>query len=114
MNTTIFTDKQLLDDIEKYTRLKTIVRDEVLMQPGDKVVFVPIVKSGVLRIVRQNADGREVFLYHLYPGQTCAMAINCCQGNRRSSIKAIAEDETELILVPVNMVEEWMKSVPLP
>ena len=109
MTDSIFTDTRLLDEIERYTRRKTVQKDDVLMSPGDSIVFVPIVQKGVLRIVRRNTDGREVFLYHLYPGQTCAMAINCCQGNKKSTVKAIAEDTTEVMLVPVNLVEEWMK-----
>ncbi len=109
MNNTIFTDKKLLDEIAKYTRAKHIARDEVLMQLGDEIVFVPIVMKGVLRIVRQDPDGKEIFLYHLYPGQTCAMAINCCQSQKKSMVKAIAEDDTDLMLIPVKLVEEWMK-----
>lgn len=109
MNNTIFTDKKLLDEIAKYTRAKHIARDEVLMQPGDEIVFVPIVMKGVLRIVRQDLEGKEIFLYHLYPGQTCAMAINCCQSRKKSMVKAIAEDDTDLMLIPVKLVEEWMK-----
>ncbi|MEI8280435.1 MAG: Crp/Fnr family transcriptional regulator [Bacteroidota bacterium] len=109
MNNSIFTDTKLLDEIQKCTRVKTILKDEVLMSPGDTIVFVPIVENGVLRIVRQNNDGKEIFLYHLYPGQTCAMAINCCQSKKQSMVKAIAEDDTEVLLVPVNMVEEWFK-----
>jgi CRP/FNR family transcriptional regulator len=109
MNDTIFTDKKLLDEIAKYTRTKHIARDEVLMQLGDEIVFVPYVLKGVLRIVRQDNEGKEIFLYHLYPGQICAMAINCCQNRKKSMVKAIAEDDTDLMLIPVNMVEEWMK-----
>ncbi len=109
MNNTIFTDPALLAEISRYTRVKHIPKDSVLMSPGDKVVFVPIVQSGVLRILRQNPDGKEIFLYHLYPGQTCALAINCCQSQKKSSVKAVAEDDTDVLLVPVDMVEQWMK-----
>ena len=79
------------------------------MAPGDEIVFVPIVQKGVLRIIRQNEDDKEIFLYHLYPGQTCAMAINCCQANKRSMVKAIAEEDSEILQIPVNLVEEWFK-----
>lgn len=109
MGDTIFTDKRLLDEINKYARVKTVKKDTLLMSPGDDIVFVPIVQKGVLRIVRQDDDGREIFLYHLYPGQTCAMAINCCQSHKKSMVKAIAEDDTEVLQVPVKMVEEWFK-----
>jgi CRP/FNR family transcriptional regulator len=109
MDNTPFTDRNLLDEITRYGRIKHLEKDEILMKPGAEVVFLPIVTNGVLRIVRQNEEGKEIFLYHLYPGQTCAMAINCCQANKKSMVKAIAEDESEVVLVPVNMVEDWMK-----
>ena len=109
MNPEIFTDASLLAEIKKFTRTKHLKLGEVLIAPGDKIFFVPIVQKGVLRIVRQGEDGKEVFLYHLYPGQTCAMAMNCCQSNKESMIKAIAEDDTEVLQIPVNMLEDWFK-----
>ncbi len=109
MNKTIFNDPRLQAEIAAYARVKTIGRDTVLMSPGDDILFVPIVQQGVLRIVRQNDEGKEVFLYHLYPGQTCAVAINCCQGKKKSTVKAIAEEDSEILQIPVNMVDEWFK-----
>ena len=109
MNNTIFTDPGLLDEIKRYARVKSVKRDTILMAPGDEVLFIPIVRQGVLRIIRQNNEGQEVFLYHLYPGQTCAMAINCCQGHKKSSIKAIAEEDTEILQIPVSLVDDWFK-----
>jgi CRP/FNR family transcriptional regulator len=109
MNKTIFNDPKLQAEIATYARVKTIERDTVLMSPGDDIIFVPIVQQGVLRIVRQNDEGKEVFLYHLYPGQTCAVAINCCQGKKKSTVKAIAEEDSEILQIPVNMVDEWFK-----
>ncbi len=109
MNNEIFSDKKLLDEINRYTRIKSVPKDFTLIRPGDEIVFLPIVRKGVLRIVRQGSDGRDIFLYHLYPGQTCAMAINCCQSHKKSMVKAIAEDDTEVLQVPVNQIEEWFK-----
>jgi CRP/FNR family transcriptional regulator len=109
MNNEIFSDKKLLDEINRYTRIKSVPKDFTLIRPGDEIVFLPIVRKGVLRIVRQGSDGRDIFLYHLYPGQTCAMAINCCQTHKKSMVKAIAEDDTEIMQVPVNQIEEWFK-----
>jgi CRP/FNR family transcriptional regulator, anaerobic regulatory protein len=109
MNNTVFADPKLIDELQHHARVKTIGRDEILISPGDDIVFIPMVQSGVLRIVRQNDEGKEVFLYHLYPGQTCAMAINCCQGRKKSTIKAIAEEDSEILLVPVQMVDTLFK-----
>lgn len=109
MNNLPFTDTRLLGEIKQLTRTRTVKAGEVFMMPGDPIVFVPIVLKGVLRIIRQGTDGKEIFLYHLYPGQTCAMAINCCQADKVNPIKAVAEEDSELLLVPVKMVDDWYR-----
>lgn len=108
VNNLIFRDAALRDNIIRYGRVKQVAKDQVLINPGDEIVFLPIVLKGILRIIRQDNEGREIFLYHLYPGQTCAMAINCCQSNKRSMIKAVAEDDAEVMQIPVNQVEAWL------
>ena len=109
MESMIFKDPRLSEEIEKYSRVKSVEKDTVLMSPGDEVFFLPIVKQGVLRIVRQNSEGKEIFLYHLYPGQTCAMTINYCLDHKKSGIKAISEKDAEIILVPAGMVDDWFR-----
>ena len=105
----IFSDPALINEITSKSRQKKLLKEEILILPGDTLVFVPIVLSGVLRIVREDAEGREVFLYHLYPSQTCAMAVNCCQSRKKSMIKVIAEDEAEILLVPTDLIDQLFK-----
>jgi len=108
LNIIPFTDTKFLEEIKKFTRIKTIKAGDAFISSGDKIVFVPIVLKGALRIIRQG-DDKEIFLYHLHPGQTCAMAINCCQGTRISPIKAIAEEDTEVLQIPANLIDDWLK-----
>ncbi len=111
MNTiaTLFKDTELVKEIHSKSRVRKLKKDEVLILPGDSLLFLPILLSGALRIVREDDEGREVFLYHLYSSQTCAMAINSCETNQRSKVKAIAEDDTEVLLVPTALVEQLFK-----
>ena len=74
----LFSDSRLQKEVLTHSRVKHLEPDEVLIFPGNKITFVPIVLEGTLRIVREDEEGREVFLYHLYPAETCAMAVNCC------------------------------------
>lgn len=105
IQTIFFADPDLKKEIESKSRKKTLADGEVLIVPGETLFFIPVVLKGALRIIREDEEGREVFLYHLYPFQTCAMAINCCEGGNESMIKAVAEDETEVMLVPVDLVD---------
>jgi len=105
----LFSDSGLIAEINTQSRKKKLAKEEALIVPGYALVFVPIVLSGVLRIIREDEEGREVFLYHLYPSQTCAMALNCCQSGKKSMVKAVAEDETEVLLIPANLIDQLFK-----
>lgn len=104
----LFSNSELLEEIQRSSRVKHFAKDTIVLLPGDEIFFIPILVSGVLRVLRVNDDGREFFLYHLYPGQTCAMSINCCQVRGKSMIKIVAEDDTEVVQVPVEKVEMWL------
>ena len=105
----LFEDAGLVNDLTQFSRIHELDTDEVLMASGDTIVFLPIVLDGVLRVIRQSADDKEVFLYHLYPRQTCAVAISCCMAGRKSTVKAVAEQPTSLLLVPVNQLDYLSK-----
>ena len=108
-NDSIFGDPELNSEIEKNAKRKVIPKGTVLIKPGDEIIFIPIVIKGSIRIIRQDMDGQEVFLYHLYPGQTCAMSLTCCQTGKKSMIRAVAEDDAEIIQIPIKLTEDWYK-----
>lgn len=103
----IFSDPDLNSEIEKNAKHKIIEKGEILIKQGDEIIFIPIVLKGSIRIIRQDLDGQEVFLYHLYPGQTCAMSLTCCQSGKKSMIKAIAEIDSEILQIPIKLTEDW-------
>lgn len=105
----IFNDPDLISEIKKNAKHKVIGSGSILIKPGDEIFFIPIVMKGSIRIIRQDLDGKEIFLYHLYPGQTCAMSLTCCQSGRKSMIKAIAETDSEILQIPVRLTEDWYK-----
>lgn len=108
-NPFLFTDPKLQQELEQVSRVKKVNREDVLIWPDDPIHFLPVVLEGSLRIVRQDENGKEVFLYHLYPGQTCAASLICCQRNRKSLIKAVAEDNAEVLQIPVSKLEDWFR-----
>jgi CRP/FNR family transcriptional regulator len=54
----LFSDSRLQKEVLTYSRVRHLKLDEVLILPGNKITFVPIVLEGVLRIVRVDEDGR--------------------------------------------------------
>ena len=50
---------------------------------------------------------KELFLYYLEPGETCALSLTCCSAARPSEIKAVVEEPATIIFVPVQLHEQW-------
>lgn len=105
----LFSDPELAAEVEKLGRVKRLSKDDNLIRPGDDILFIPILLAGSIRVLRQDESGKEVFLYHLFPGQTCAMSLTCCQSGRKSMIRAVAETDVELLQLPAKSTEDWFR-----
>ncbi len=105
-------ESRLVEEIEKSGTVKKIEAGEELMRPGSYVKFIPIILSGSLKIMRQDDKGNETFLYFLTPGETCAMSLTCCTSHKPSRVRAVAEEPTEMILIPVEKLDQWMSLFP--
>jgi CRP/FNR family transcriptional regulator, anaerobic regulatory protein len=103
----IFSQPELLDEFKRFAHREHLTEGASLLEPGQYVQIVPIVITGCLRVIRQNESGEEVFLYHLMPGETCALSLTCCATHKPSEIKIVAEEDTDYWAVPLSKVEQW-------
>jgi CRP/FNR family transcriptional regulator len=104
----VLEEESLIQEIIKNGKLHTCQENESIISPGQFIKFVPLVVYGSLRITRTDEEGKEVYLYHIHAGQTCAISLNCCMSMRPSEIGASAEEETEFIMIPVSHLDEWI------
>jgi len=102
----IFED-QLIEEIGNVGTYKSFKKDDVIIEIGDYLKSMPLLISGAIKVLREDKDGDELVLYFLERGDTCAMTLTCCIGNTQSEIRAIAESDTELLMIPVQKMEEW-------
>ena len=104
----MFKDAVLSAELERNAVHKHLPAGTVLMRAGDPITHIPIVKGGSLRILAQNNEGQERFLYHIMPGESCAVSMTCCVGRRVSTVRAVVEADDDLLLVPIERLDEWM------
>lgn len=105
-------EKELVDDMLEHARIIQVKENEVLMDYGKKVTFMPLVLSGSIRVMRRDEEDREILLYYLGNHESCAMAYACCMEAKRSEVKAIAEDKAEIIRIPHAKLDEWLVKYP--
>lgn len=103
-----FFEPQLLEEISKEGEWITFEENDELMSEGKYIRSFPIILEGLVRVCRADQEGREVLLYYLNPGQVCAMALTCCMGRMQSNISAYAEEDTEILRIPVDCLDRWM------
>ena len=107
-----FLEKDLQEQIIKLGVQKTYSANETIIREGQFISSFPLVVKGLIRITRNNEDGNELLLYYLKGNEVCAMSLTCCMANLKSNVKAIAEEETEVILLPVALLDKWMCEFP--
>jgi CRP/FNR family transcriptional regulator len=91
---------------------ETIAAGEIIMDIGQKINEIPLVLSGSIKILREDAEGHEILLYYLEPGNACASSITCCTSGQHSTIRAVAEDDTVYLNIPVQYSDQWMSKFP--
>ncbi|EWH13534.1 Crp/Fnr family transcriptional regulator [Cellulophaga geojensis KL-A] len=103
---TLFED-QLLQEILEVATYKEVPEGFKLIEIGDYVKSMPLLVSGAIKILREDTEGDELLLYYLEKGETCTMTMACCMGQKKSEIRAIAETDAKLIMVPIEKMEIW-------
>lgn len=100
---------ELINEIEEKGRLLKYRAGKVLIDFGAYVKSIPLVLSGSIKVIREDQKGNELFLYFLGGGDTCAMSLTCCMHQKKSEIKAVVEADAEVLMVPLEYMDAWMK-----
>lgn len=101
-------EEELLDEIVKVGHLDKIKSGELLVDVGQDMTHIPLIISGVVKIMRREKDGDEIVLYFLERGDTCAISFVNCINKKKSIFKGIVEKDIEAIFLPVEYIDEWL------
>ena len=101
-------EEALLDEIAKVAIYKEFKADDYLIEIGDYIKTMPLLLTGAIKILREDENGDELLLYFLERGDTCAMTLTCCMGQSKSRIRAIAETDGAMLMIPVEKMEDWL------
>lgn len=99
----------LLEKLKTEGTIKTFSADTVLIDENDYIKFVPIVLNGSLKVFKLDDDGREMLLYYIKPGESCVMSFLGATCNGTSKIKAVVEEEAEVLILPVHKATELIR-----
>jgi CRP/FNR family transcriptional regulator len=101
----------LAEAIEAVSPIKDIAKDTVILQEGQYVKVIPIVLEGLIKVFSRFED-RELLLYYIRPHESCIMSFAASLKNEPSKIIAVTEEDTRVMLLPVDQVAGWIKQFP--
>lgn len=101
-------EKKLIEEITSVAKLVEFKEGDVLIDIGTYIKTMPLLMDGAIKIMREDFDAGELLLYFLEKGDTCSMTLSCCMGDKKSEIRAVAENDGLVAMIPVNKMEEWL------
>ena len=102
----------LVKEMIQFGEMKYFKEGDIIMDYGKYIRMMPIVVKGTIKVFRMDDSGKEILLYYLSSNESCSMAYSCCVEAKKSEVKAIAEDEVELIAIPHIKLDEWLCKYP--
>jgi CRP/FNR family transcriptional regulator len=88
--------------------LKKIPKGQFIAMEGEPCNYLPIVKSGVVRVYKLSPNGQEMTLYRIKSGESCILTISCLLTNKNFPAVAFTESESELILIDAETLKKWI------
>lgn len=91
---------------------KTFKEGDVILDEQMRIRAIPIVTKGSVRVIRRDEDGRELLLYYIRSGESCIMSFLGGIHNDTSKVVAVAEEDTEILFLPIDQVMAMIKENP--
>lgn len=102
----------LKEEVSQFGQLKKFPTGSVILQEDSYIKAIPLVLKGSLKVMRTDPQGHEILLYYITAGESCIMSFLGGIHNETSKIKAIVEEDAEILFIPVDKASEWVKKFP--
>jgi CRP/FNR family transcriptional regulator len=101
-------EPELIKEMAEFGALQQFKEGDLIMDYGKYIRMMPIVLKGTVKVYKHDDNGNEILLYYLSDMESCSMAYSCCLEAKKSEVKAIAEDDVELLAIPHHKLDEWL------
>jgi CRP/FNR family transcriptional regulator len=100
----------VLELIQQEAEQRRFAAGEIIMRTGQYIRSTALILEGRVKIYRQGPEGGEFLMYYLGPGQACAVSIICAMQSDTSEITAVAEEDCEILLIPISLMDTLFKN----
>lgn len=100
-----------LSELELHASLKRIERGQAIIKQGQFIRSLPILLSGNVKVIcTENA--MEFLLYYIEKGEPCIFSFAHILNDEPINFSAYAELDSDLLMLPIDRVKEWLRIYP--
>jgi CRP/FNR family transcriptional regulator, anaerobic regulatory protein len=98
-----------------------LARAELREMPAGTVMFdegapcsaFPMLLEGSIRVSKGSANGRELQLYRVVPGEACVLTSSCLLGDARYSARGVTETTVRMLALPAPLFARLLDTEPV-
>jgi CRP/FNR family transcriptional regulator len=98
----------LYDAILNEAELKEAKAGTTLLKMGQNIKSAMLVVEGTIKLYQEDETGGEYFMYHLNPGEACAVTLVCNYHHEQSQVLAKAVTDIQYVAIPIEFMEKWL------
>ncbi len=104
---------KLKEELLAICSMHTFEAGTVILKEGSYIKAIPLMISGLAKVFKvEPTQGNEVLLYYIKPGESCVMSVTTLIRNTTSRVKAIIEEDAEVVIIPADEIVKIAKSYP--
>lgn len=104
-------ENSFIEELTLQGTIKEIPEGTELLKEGQYIKVIPIVLKGSIKVLSRNEE-KDFLLYYIKPNESCIMSISAALTNEKSKITAITEENSILLLIPADKIDDWTNRFP--
>jgi CRP/FNR family transcriptional regulator len=101
-------EEGLYNEIVKHGTIKEVKAGDTLLRVGQTIRSTMLILNGVVKLYREDDEGKEFFIYHLDAGQACSLSMVCAAKRETSEVLAKAITDATVLAIPLEFMDMWM------
>ena len=99
----------LYEEVLEHATFKTAEAGTILLKKGQNIKSAMLVTEGTVKLYQEDEEGSEFFMYHLNPGEACAVTLVCNFHLEQSQVLAKALTDISYISIPLEYMDKWLQ-----
>ena len=101
-------EEGLYKEILEHGTIKEVKAGETLLKAGQTIRSTMLILKGLVKLYREDDEGKEFFIYLIDAGQACSLSMVCAAKHETSEVMAKALTDATVLGIPLEYMEQWM------